>query len=133
MAIMDYLVATAQDNIHARSTRYCVFVCAFNAAGAYATREPHSLCGRNDKRPDGATQIPWKRGRCQYQDICASVDFIPVDIKTDLEFITELANRLKLVTGDKLEPTYLFQRLSIAIQRGNELCFNGTFVPRWYS
>jgi len=21
----------------------------------------------------------------------------------------------------------------IAIQRGNELCFNGTFVPRWYS
>jgi len=32
--------------------------------------------------------------------------------------------------GDKLELTYLFQRLSIAIQRGNELCFNGTFVPR---
>jgi len=21
----------------------------------------HSLSGRNDKRPDGATQIPWKR------------------------------------------------------------------------
>jgi len=41
---------------------------AFNAAGAYATREPHSLCGRNDKRPDGATQIPWKRGRCRAWD-----------------------------------------------------------------
>jgi len=36
----------------------------FNAAGGCATREPHSLCGRNDKRPDGPTQIPWKRGRC---------------------------------------------------------------------
>jgi len=36
----------------------------------------------------------------------------------------------QLVTGDKLELTYLFQRLPIAIQRGNELCFNGTFVPR---
>jgi len=37
---------------------------AFNAANAYATREPHSLCGCNDTRPDGETQIPWKRGRC---------------------------------------------------------------------
>jgi len=47
------------------------------------------------------------------------------------EFIIELRNRLKHVTGDKLELTYLFQLLSIAIQqRGNELCFNGTFVPR---
>jgi len=61
MAIMDYLVATAQDDIHAliRSTKYC---------GAYATREPHSLCDRNDKRPVGATQIPWKRGRCMAWD-----------------------------------------------------------------
>jgi len=49
---------------------------------------------------------------------------------TGLKFITELGNRLKLVTGDKLELTYLFQRLSIAIQFGNELCFNGTYVPR---
>jgi len=46
------------------------------------------------------------------------------------EFITELGNRLKLLTRDKLELTYLFQRLSIAIQRSNELCFNGTFVSR---
>jgi len=54
---------------------------AFNAAGAYAyaTREPHSLCGRYDKRPDGATQIPWKSiglGRLLLQHIrtviCAS-------------------------------------------------------------
>jgi len=50
--------------------------------------------------------------------------------KTGIEFITELGNHLNLATGDKLEMTYLFQRLSIAIQRGNELCFNGTFVPR---
>jgi len=34
------------------------------------------------------------------------------------------------LTGDKVELTYLFQRLSIAMQRGNELCLNGTFVPR---
>jgi len=73
----------------------------------------------------------------KYEDLQTTHLFLPIAIetsgcfnKTGLEFITELGDRLKLVTGDKLELTYLFQRLSIAIQRGNELCFNGTFVPR---
>jgi len=59
MVIMDYLVATAQDDFHAtiKSTRFWVVQLT------YATREPHSLCGRNEKRPEGATQIPWKGGR----------------------------------------------------------------------
>jgi len=42
----------------------------------------------------------------------------------------QTGTRLKLVTGDKLELIYLLKRLSITIQRGNELCFNGTFVSR---
>jgi len=74
----------------------------------------------------------------KYEDLQTIHLFVPIAIETSgcfnqtgLEFITELGNRLKHVTGDKkLELTYLFQRLSIAIQRGNELCFNGTFVPR---
>jgi len=50
---------------HSRHSQVNDILCrAFNAAGAYATREPHSLCGRNDKRPVGTTQIPWRRGRC---------------------------------------------------------------------
>ena len=32
--------------------------------GTLATREPHSLCTCNVKRPDGGTQVPWSRGRC---------------------------------------------------------------------
>jgi len=76
----------------------------------------------------------------KYEDLQTSHLLVPIAIeisgcfnKTGLEFITELRNRLKFVTGDKLELKYLFQRLSIAIQRGKKLCFNGTFVPRWYS
>jgi len=76
----------------------------------------------------------------KYEDLQTTHLFVPIAIetsdyfsKTGLEFITELGNRLKLVAGDKLELTYLFQRLFIAIQRCHELCFNGTFVPRWYS
>jgi len=50
----------AQDDIHApiKSARYFV---VHLTSPVHATREPHSLCGRNDKRPAGATQIPWKR------------------------------------------------------------------------
>jgi len=73
----------------------------------------------------------------KYEDLQTTHLFVPIAIETSgcfnqtgLKFITELGNRLKHVTDDKLKLTYLFQLLSIAIQRGNELCFNGTFVPR---
>ena len=50
---------------HSRHNQVNEILCrAFNSVGAFATREPHSLCGRSDKRPDGVTQIPWRRGRC---------------------------------------------------------------------
>jgi len=68
----------------------------------------------------------------KYEDLQPTHLFVPGCFnQTGLEFITELGNRLKLVTGDKLELTCVFPRLSIAIKRGNVLCnFNGTFVPR---
>jgi hypothetical protein len=37
---------------------------AFVSTGTLATLEPQSLCLGNGKRPDGVTQVPWKRGRC---------------------------------------------------------------------
>jgi len=36
---------------------------AFASTGTLATREPNKLCTSNGKRPDGVTQIPWKRGQ----------------------------------------------------------------------
>ena len=71
----------------------------------------------------------------KYMELQATHLFVPIAIETSgcfnqtgLEFITELGKRLRQVTGDKFELTYLFQRLSVAIQRGNELCFSGTLV-----
>ena len=37
---------------------------AFINSGTLATREPRGLRTSNGKRPDGMTQIPWRRGRC---------------------------------------------------------------------
>jgi len=69
----------------------------------------------------------------KYSNIPNSYLFIPVAIETlgsycsdGLHFIQELGRRICRVTGDKRETTYLFQRLSVAIQRGNAASVIGT-------
>jgi len=54
--------------------------------------------------------------------------FVPVSVETlgswncdSLNFINNIGKKLTEVTGDPLETSYLFQRLSVAIQRGNEI------------
>jgi len=61
--------------------------------------------------------------------------FVPVSVETmgswnvdSINFIYNIGKRLTEVTGDPLETSYLFQRLSIAIQRGNEISFIGTLT-----
>ena len=43
------------------------------------------------------------------------------------ELIEELGRRITEATEDPKETTYLFQRISITIQRGNALSFFNTF------
>ena len=50
---------------HSRHNQINDLLCrAFVSSGTQATREPHGLCTRISKRPDGVTQLPWRRGRC---------------------------------------------------------------------
>jgi hypothetical protein len=44
-----------------------------------------------------------------------------------LSFIKELGQRISTVTGDPREAAFLFQRISITLQRCNSICFSGTF------
>ena len=44
-----------------------------------------------------------------------------------LEFITELGRRISGVTQEPRETQFLFQRLSISLQRGNAVAFENTF------
>ena len=43
------------------------------------------------------------------------------------EFVEEIGRRTTLITGDSEESTFLFQQLSIALQRGNAVAFLDTF------
>src|SRR5688572_12688243 len=43
-----------------------------------------------------------------------------------LDFVLELGRRLTDATHDTLETSYLFQTLSVALQRGNAICFSST-------
>ena len=55
---------------HSRHNQVNELLCrAFISTGTLATREPHSLCTRDGKRPDGVTQVPWNRGRCLAWDV----------------------------------------------------------------
>jgi len=61
--------------------------------------------------------------------------FVPVAIETAgtwnnraVELVQELGRQMTAVTEDTRETTYLFQRLSVALQRGNAVSFYSTFT-----
>ena len=69
----------------------------------------------------------------KYTEIPTYVIFQPVVIETlgpwsasSLEFIRELGQRLALHSGEQRSTSYLIQRLSMVIQRGNAASILGT-------
>ena len=62
----------------------------------------------------------------KYTDLSRSLLFVPVAVETlgplcasGAEFVTELGRRVASNSGDPRESSFLFQRISITIQRGN--------------
>ena len=71
--------------------------------------------------------------KTKYAALQSTHMFVPVSVETmgswnyeSLNFVNNMGRELTAVTGDPLETSYLFQRLSVAIQRGNEVSFIGT-------
>ena len=61
--------------------------------------------------------------------------FIPVAVETlgpicseGASFLSEIAEKLSRTTGEQREKSFLFQRISVAIQRGNAAAFHGTLT-----
>ena len=124
-------------------------------------KEPVGLSRSDSKRPEGATLIPWTRGKppvawdvtvpdtyansyivdtattasaeanlaeesktAKYQELAKTHQFAPIAIETGgawnekaVEFVTEVGRRITEVNKEQQETMFLFQRISVALQR----------------
>jgi len=83
----------------------------------------------------GAAELADTRKMSKYQNLASSYEVIPVAFETmgpinstGAEFIRVLGNKMAQRSGDPRETGFLWQRLSIALQRFNAVCFRGCFV-----
>ena len=77
------------------------------------------------------------RKELKYSDLKSRYAFVPIAFETmgtintsGSELIDEIGKRSHALSGDNRERTFLWQRLSMALQRYNSICFNGTFPDR---
>jgi hypothetical protein len=85
--------------------------------------------------PGKAADASADRKEVKYSNLSVSYLFVPLAFETlgpmhirTKNFLEELGRRLSLVSGDQRESSFLFQRLSIALQRFNRVCFDGSFI-----
>jgi len=83
----------------------------------------------------GAAESASDKKETKYSSLTNTYTFIPIACETmgpfsskALSFLTELGRRISVVSGDHRETSFLFQRISVAIQRFNCVCFKGTFT-----
>ena len=83
----------------------------------------------------GATEGTANRKELKYQSLTNTHTFMPLAFETfgpinskGVVFFNQLGRRLAASTGDMRETAFLFQRLSLTIQRFNTICFNGSFA-----
>ena len=85
-----------------------------SAAGIPSKLEPSGLDRGDGKRPDGITVYPYSRGRCLIWDAMCFDTYA-----STIQFFKDLGRRLAVRFQDQRESDFLFQRVSLAILRGN--------------
>ena len=75
-----------------------------------------------------------RKKEAKYSCLPSSYDFVPIAIETlgpvnesGIKFLDAIGSRTISITGELRERSYLWQRLSVAVQRFNAVCFRGTF------
>jgi hypothetical protein len=76
----------------------------------------------------------------KYAHITNTYAFIPLAFETlgpinssGTALLNELGRKITAVTGDPRERSFLYQRLSITIQRYNAISFRGSFIQHEFS
>ena len=105
------------------------FTCADTLCKSYvkkASKEVGSAAaGREEKKVE------------KYSNLSDHFHFVPIGIETygaygpqGLKLVKQIGKKIQDATGEKLSTFYLFQRISIAIQRGNSQCVQGCVKDR---
>ena len=83
----------------------------------------------------GAAKVAADRKDAKYAELARTYCFVPISCETlgpihphSLSFLRDLGRRIAAAMGDHRESAFLFQRLSIALQRFNSVCFKGSFI-----
>jgi len=81
-----------------------------------------------------AAEVAATRKNAKYTQLAGTYFFVPLAFETmgpinsnGMDFIKDLGRLVTQTTGDPKETSYLFQRLSVCIQRFNAVAFRGTF------
>ena len=90
----------------------------------------------NTSRTAGAaTEVAADKKTAKYAPLAQTYVFVPIAVETmgainsvGLEFLGDLGRRITQVTDDIRESAFLFQRLSVLIQRYNAVAIQGTFA-----
>ena len=84
--------------------------------------------------PGGAAESAAIKKDSKYRDLATTHIFMPIACETmgplsarALSFLVDLGRRISVVSGDRREGSFLLQRISIAVQRFNGICFRGSF------
>jgi len=82
----------------------------------------------------GAAELAATRKSDKYRDLPSMYQFVPIAIETfgpmnvaASEFLTNIGRKTSVITGERREISFLRQRISMALQRFNAVCFRGSF------
>ena len=94
-----------------------------------------SHIGNTATKPGAAAQKTAQNKIDKYSKLASTYIFYPFAIETAgtwhemaIELTQEIGRRITTITEDTRETTFLFKRLSMALQRGNAVSFHNTMV-----
>jgi hypothetical protein len=143
---------------------------AFASADIPVTKEPNGLSIVDNRRPDGLTLLPWRKGKpltwdvtviCplaqsyvnkyttpgaaaelaatrktdKYASLPNSYSFLPIAFEnlgaindSAISLISDIGRKISVKSNEPRESNFLFQRLSVTLQRFNSILLRESFV-----
>ena len=93
------------------------------------------LCGLGSPGTDPTAEMAASNKTAKYAGLTTDYHFQPIAVESlgpanesAVDFLTKLGNKIAQQTGDERETAFLFQRLSVLVQRFNCVLLHDSFV-----